>query len=517
MVVGNNTGNSDQVKLESLQNAERDARRLRDQLVRHAQFDNVRVRLITGGGRAAILDAARDLAGQRRADQEVLGPVPTLFALFFTGHGWSGELLTADEALGGEQIGAIFDQVGATLNLGVFDACYAGSLESRALLQSKGARPLSPFDPNEALPAEVLNAEGSMWLVSSSADELSFEDPELGGLFSHYFIEAFTAARSDEVGISLEAMWEYARRHTARHASAHGVKQTPQKVIKLTAWGPVYFSFPPKRRTATLRLDDGVGGEFVVDNRVGLFATRVIKEKGAAPIEVPLVLGDMSIRDADSPDSPAHRVDVPPGTTLRLRVDDDNNDTTSKPSALGYCERALGRIGSAELTRDVSCSRWWVSGGYQFLLAPGDSLAATHRGVLGVGLVRGALSTELGLTFSMRDDSHAAWSQNTREVGALAWIGLGLELAATRLDLQGGVVATKGWTEYESGEKRSPWGVWVGAGLRWLVALPRNDPWLTLSARAALGARFSESVILGDHVLYGSVAPLLGVQVGVPF
>lgn len=50
--------------------------------------------------------------------------------------------------------------------------------------------PIPGFDLLRELPDDTLNVSGSVWMFSSGAEEISIEDKELGGVFTHYFIEA---------------------------------------------------------------------------------------------------------------------------------------------------------------------------------------------------------------------------------------------------------------------------------------------------------------------------------------
>ena len=62
------------------------------------------------------------------------------------------------------------------------------------------------------LPSEVLSANGSIWYVSSGSGQPSYEDDQLGGVFTHFFIEALEKAEQDGPGITLERIWQYVRK-----------------------------------------------------------------------------------------------------------------------------------------------------------------------------------------------------------------------------------------------------------------------------------------------------------------
>lgn len=192
LVVGNDHAGVETLRLPDLRFAEREAHALHDRLIRHGNFEPARTRLLLGGGRAEILRAAAELTALRRqehGDNEQL-----LFGFFFTGHGLEGRLLTADEPLTNADLVKLFEAFDGTFNIGFFDACHAGSF--RVLPKGMTHK---PYNPIRELPREVLGSTGTMWFASSSPDELSYEDPELGGLFTHFFVEAFTRRASAEM------------------------------------------------------------------------------------------------------------------------------------------------------------------------------------------------------------------------------------------------------------------------------------------------------------------------------
>jgi hypothetical protein len=148
LIVGDNQGRTDtDTRLEPLRHAESEAAALRDVLVHEGGFPSSsdRVVLLQGKGRTEILAAAARLANQHRQDRARFGQVRTMFAFFFTGHGLEGKLLTADGPLTGADVGQIFKEVGATFSLGLFDACFSGSLDFSAL-RAKGLRTPRSFD-----------------------------------------------------------------------------------------------------------------------------------------------------------------------------------------------------------------------------------------------------------------------------------------------------------------------------------------------------------------------------------
>src|SRR6185503_17838489 len=98
-------------------------------------------------------------------------------------------------------------------------------------LKGKGVRPTPGLNIFRELPEDNLAAEGSMWFVSSAPTEASYEDTELGGVFTHYFIEALEHADSYGPGITVDGIWRYASTNTVRYTTSKDRKQTPQEVV----------------------------------------------------------------------------------------------------------------------------------------------------------------------------------------------------------------------------------------------------------------------------------------------
>src|SRR5688572_24749780 len=271
--------------LPSLMHAEREASRLHAKLLECCNFDPSadRTVLLLRPTRAGLRDAIGRLRRQMEQDRRLYGEIETLFALFFTGHGLDGRVLLADGALSKEELGGIFREVDADLTLGVFDACYSASLDPGSL-KAKGLRPTPGINVLRELPQEVLGAEGSVWFVSSGPEEESYEDRELGGVFTHYLIEALEHAEADGPGIPLDNIWNYVQAKTKSHTAARARPQHPQRIIsKMRERSSIYFSFPSPR-DAVLALGKAVQGTFLLTYAGGQLSERIEKKEGV-PIE----------------------------------------------------------------------------------------------------------------------------------------------------------------------------------------------------------------------------------------
>ena len=439
LVIGNNVAAAPPgVDLAPLAHAEREASRLAHTLVSHGQFAPERVILVTGGTRDDILAAAAKLADQHARDRAEVGELPTLFAFFFTGHGLSNQLLTAEDALSGDDLAQVFNRMGATFTFGFFDACHSGSFDHDTLV-AKGIKATAGFNPVAELPEEVISAEGTMWLVSSKPDEVSYEDKDLGGLFTHYFIEAFTQARPDAVGVTLDGMWEYARRRTLARANEFGRTQTPEKLVsKLKTSGPVYLSFP-RRRSATLAFASDIEGTFLLRAADGALVEKVLKPMGV-PLEVPVFAGQLTVSEPagqGAMPSAVWSVNLAPGERLTVRP----RSADQGPPPPGYNDLPIRAKGGRTevLTQRRVQSSWTLSAGYRFDGPTNDFVAVSHLGVLRLTYMRGPLSVSLEGGYGGAGDDFATWSYGTTAQRLALDVGYGTGWGSNRLEAIAGV------------------------------------------------------------------------------
>jgi hypothetical protein len=507
LVVGNDYGRAPELSLPNLRHAESEARRLRQQLIEWGGFHPDRVVLLNGSGRVEVLAAAARLAEQFRRDRLELGPMPTLFAFFFTGHGLAGRLLTADEPLTGSDLAAIFGQMQASLTVGFIDACFSGSLDLEAL-RAKGVLPTPGFNPITELPAELLASEGTLWFVSSRPEELSYEDEQLGGLFTHYFIEAFSQAPGDAIGVTLDDMWEHARRRTRARAALFGRSQTPEKFVRrLKAQGPVYFSFSRERR-ARLLFDPEVEGTFVLQYEHGALVEKVVKTAGRS-LEVAVYEGRLwlgQVEGAEPERYPSRQFEVRRGDAIRIRP----RGQEPAGEGPGYREvpiRSKGQLTGLELSQTVP-GAWFLLGvDYRFNLVDPRLVGAGHGLVLGGYLAHGPLSASLDLSWARRASARETWSVEMDEFGLGLGAGYGFALGGTRLDLEARGSLWIDRVRYASGAWRTPLGCFLGGGLRFWLPLPLDGPWVVLQARVALGARLAEGLTLADRAHHWAFEP----------
>ncbi len=489
IVIGNNRGAQTKAgRLPDLLHAEREAGRLHRKLIELCNFDESEKRtvLLKGPSREEVERAVDTLVTQIRLDEVRYGQTEKLFAFFFTGHGQSGKLVLRDGTLDRALLGQIFSKVDADLNFGVFDACYSGSLSAGSLVE-KGVRPTPGQSVFSELPQEVLDAKGSVWFVSSGAEQPSYEDRKLGGVFTHYLIEALSRAPVDGPGISLERIWRYAHGKTVAYTTERHRPQRPEKIVrKLRSKGALYFSFPNKR-DATLVLGARVQGRFLLSYKEGLFTERIEKQRGAPK-----------------------RLAVYPGNARLMLL--------QKGALLAQEQLELRAGARIEVTRtsirgeeplpkiEQRVERLWVKGfGVQRLSArriqPRASLmgglsvdyAAVKSGLLAprqrVALVARYDETwrtaTLALGYGRARERFSAWGYALHAPFARASFGAAHSQGDFRLAAQGAVEAGLLEIRYDDSAKKRAW--FVAPGLTVSLAHPISERFaLELSGRAAL-------------------------------
>ena len=516
LVIGNNRGVSPDpsLELEPLLHAERDAAALARRLVQLGNFQADHVELVVGGGKQAILAAAERLALRRKHDLAELGPHNTLFALFFTGHGLSGRLLTTDAPLEGADLSAIVSAMDARLSVAFVDACYSGSFDWEAL-KAKGARPTPGFNPITELPKEVLESEGAMWFVSSQSGELSYEDKHLGGLFTHFLLEGFTEAPQDGVGVSLENLWEYARQRTSTFAAARGRSQNPERIVqRLKSRSPIYVSFP-KRRTAALQFDAALEGTFLLQYEQAALVENIVKRAGH-PLEVATYDGDVVLsRVSRAKVAASQRLTLSPGATVMVR----SEGAVGGAVAPGFTEvpiRAKGAPVGLSFTERAGQPVLGIGAAYRPSLPAAGLLGVLHAAGGTLGVMWGRLGLNLSVGAGQGGERFAEWSYRLGLVYADLFAACGFDLWGLRLALEAGGGPRFFQVRYDDGAGKQPVGAWVGGAARLELGLPFKRPWVLLQARAGLGAGFTPSVAAGDGRLYPTASPLFEAGLAFP-
>jgi hypothetical protein len=495
LIVGNNHGcTSPSVVLPDLRHAENEARLLKHKLVQLGNFDDSgdRVVLLLGKSREDVLLAAGRMARRHRRDREMLGDVPTLFAFFFTGHGLEGKLLTAADPLTALDLASIFKDMNATFTVGVFDACFSGNLDLDSL-RLKGLRTTLGFNAFEELPQEVLNSKGTMWFTSSRPDQVSYEDDRLGGVFTHFFIEALEHAEPDRFGVTLDEIWEYARSRTQKYTSRAGRPQTPQKMIRnLTSTGPLYFSFPTAR-SAALVFGPGVEGRFLARYESGQLTELVDKKRGTR-MRVAMYPGEVLLERLSSGGRERQYVTLAPGSTVRVQGGAGWTDA----EGLGSRETALvakgGKLEDLVLTEKTSSLSGLLELTYQAAFGPTYGAVSSHNGGVGVRIDYGLIHARLMFLYGRASADYPAWGYDLDRADLRIEAGPAFNLGDFRLSVAVGGSLFSREVTYRDGSPRSRDGFGVGIGAALLYPLIRRPLGLYVGLRAGLTAERAHPV-----------------------
>jgi len=457
LIIGSNHGvdESGLEPLPPLKHAEREAVRLRDRLVELCKFDPSpeRTILLRGPSREQVFDAARELARRMAADRSAIGNADTLFALFFTGHGLAGQLLMSDGPLDGEDLGKLFRRIRADLSLAVFDACFSGSLDTETL-RLKGIRPTPGLNLFRQLPEEVLTAEGSVWYVSSGPTQPSYEDETLGGVFTHFFIEALHKAEQEGPAIPLDRIWSYARRKTVQYTAARGRRQVPQQMVaRLKSTGPLFFSFPADRE-ATLVLGEAVRGSFLLAYADGSL-TEVIQKEPGQRRELAVYSGTARLVLVEGGRIRAQQeLGLTPGTTVVLR---STPDPAPDPGVGRRTEELWVKgFGDQELTATLvaPATSWLIGAAYQMGVSPRGVLAPLYMVGAFVQVDRGVFTGSALLGYGGDQQTFGTWSYQAHALSTELRAGLGGMIGGVRAMVAVSVGGGPVWQEFDDGSER---------------------------------------------------------------
>jgi hypothetical protein len=459
IVVGNNSSPGN--RLPKLAHAEAEAQRLAVALRRYAGFDQERLILLTSPSRAELMMAADRLFELKRQDLEQWPGATTVFGFFFTGHGQEGQLLMADGPVDREALGRIFERAKASFSLGFFDACFSGSLSTA---QGKGGiKPKRVGDLFRGLPEHVLTAEGTMWFTSSGADELSFEDSTLGGVFTHFFIEGLRRAERDGPAISIDRLWRYARDKTVRYTTDRHQPQKPRMLARLSGEVFPYISFPVPR-TSELRLGAEVEGSFALSWAAGSLTQLLNKHRGT-PMSVRVFPGEARlVRLAGGKQVSERRLDFG-----RHPITISRGDEAPPLQPVGYANRGLWRKGGydglLEATVSAPSSTLNVGVSYGFAPSLGDDLGAQHIPALALRLDRGAFAAELDLGYGYGAQTFDAWDYTVYAFVPALRLGWARDVGTVRLTVGSELGAMVMWQRFGDGARREPWSARAGGAV----------------------------------------------------
>ncbi len=446
LIIGNNIGVDEKGEepFPALLHAESEAKRLRNQLIDVSNFDEDpnRTRLLVNATVDDVTRAFFDLAHQRAADQSLIGDMESIFFLYYTGHGLSGKLLLNDGPMSGETLTRLFNRVGADFSIGVFDACYSGSLDT--LLKKKGIRPTRGLNMAQNMPDQVLSSKGSVWFVSSGPGQPSYEDKNMGGVFTHFFIEALEKADGDGPGITLASIWQYAQKKTVAYTMHHNRHQTPEQFVsQMRSQAPLLFSFP-ERETATLVLSRQLEGRYALSYADGQLVKFIDKKAGSTkeilvyPGKVELYLFDGLVGKESA------AVQLKAGDKLVVHpLPETLPETGIGKKADTLFTKGIGE-GSVTATNITSAISFLYGGGYRFCRSNENLLYPAHQLLLPLRLDTARAYGIIQFSFGFRQDERS-WSDTPVIPGGAISGGRRFQLGKTELQLGAGLYLGRIW------------------------------------------------------------------------
>lgn len=453
LIVGNNTGvdNDGTTPFMPLKHAEKEARKLKHKLIGLSNFapDAKRTLLLTSVSKHDVRRAITRLVVQKKKDEALLGKMESIFLFYFTGHGLQGRLLMEDGALYSKEIGQMFEKVDADFAVGIFDACHSGSLSPKGVVPTPG---LNMF---KEMPKEVLNAKGRIWYVSSSAKQVSYEDNRIGGVFTHFFMEALTDAPQSGPGITLDSIWNYAREKTVKYTASQNKMQVPQQYISnLKSSAPVFFSFP-KKRTATMYLSESLYGRFALSYAGGQLIEIITKKEGKRK-RVALYSGDITMSYIQN-DELVHvkTFHVENGGELYLRSPSDFEGG----APVGHRNQTLWAKGdvdmpSMELRRQSPSASLMTGISYGYGIATNGVLAAGHMISVPIRLDLASIYLVGTVGYVSENWDYPTWGYNTNGFLASANAAWSIDFSSNRIGLGVDFEYMLLWQYFNTGEQR---------------------------------------------------------------
>ncbi len=508
LIVGNNTAvDSDADALPPLLHAQTEAARLREVLVSRSNFhpSSTRTVLLLDATRAELSRAADALASQIAHDRARVPNAQVLFAFFFTGHGRPDGLLLADGRLSANGLAGVFRQMQADLSVGMVDACHSGTLDPRRLL-AKGLKATPGVNLFSEMPKEILHAKGSVWFLSSGAGEDSYEDPQLGGVFTHFFIEALEKAPSRGLGITVDSIWLYARERTVRYTAGRGRSQHPRIVNHFEADGPVYLSFT-RPASASLMLGQATEGQFAL-HYDGQPVITFDKARGTS--EVVRVFPGRSelVVTKGGREQSRRQLTFAPGQTVYL----DEEPAAAPPSPFGRVHRTLWSKGRGDdfvaVTEDDGVTMF-AGVGYELSEATDVQVAPRHLVALSTRVDVGAWVGDIGVAYGVDRRRFGGWGYEVQGLQLRGAGGYGWDLARARLTTLLGVEGGALWQRYDDDAQRGGWSFGGFAATGGALAL--DERWV-LQATVKVGARRGLGVGMGAGPLW---RPYGGIGAGV--
>jgi hypothetical protein len=267
----------------------------------------------------------------------------TEVVFYYSGHSDEAGLLLGAEQLPWKELRDTVEGLGADVRVAILDSCASGSL-----ILAKGGVHVSPFVVDVGT-----SVEGSAYLTSSSADEVSQEGERLGGSYFTHALRTGLLGAADVSGdgrVTLTEAYAFARDETL--AQTERTQHGPQHAnydLRLEGSGELVLT-DLTRRDALLVLGGDLAGRVVVRSDDGVAVAELDKPAGQE-VELALPAGGYAVsvspRDGDTFGEGA--VTLEDGTSSLVAADDlvfgpRESTVARKGGELEELERVLARF-----------------------------------------------------------------------------------------------------------------------------------------------------------------------------
>jgi hypothetical protein len=358
---------------QTLRYAHRDARTLRDALVRVGGVAEADAALLLDPEPSEVVASLERLSGLARAE-----PAETVLYFYYSGHADETSFYPGGKPLPIELVRQALVRSGATVRVGIFDACRGG-----AWTRAKG---LTPGPPVELRPPWALASEGTVMFASSSGLEEAHESEQLqGSFFTHHLVGGLLGAAdtSGDGAVTATEAFQYAQGQTVRDSARAAVD--------------------PQHPSFELNLH---GRTDLVLTRLEESASTLAVEQAAGPlqvIELPLGLVLLELPEGRR----SSRLSVVPGQYLIRRVGEGGVVTAREVRVLAgktttIEENTLELVGVSQLDR----KGLFTLPAVQQTILPAHTLSATatmgyralpHYTVVGGGITGDGFRTAVGV------------------------------------------------------------------------------------------------------------------------
>src|SRR5262249_51231369 len=213
----------------------------------------------------------------------------TVLYFYYSGHADDASLYPRGKPLPIERVRSALVDGGATVRVGIFDACRGG-----AWTRAKG---LSRAAPVELRPAFALAAEGTVLFASSSGLEEAHESDRLeASFFTHHLIGGLLGAAdvSGDGAVTATEAFQYAQAQTVRDSARFSLEpQHPSFELNLHGRKDLVLA-QLESDSSTLAVEQAAGPLQVIELPLGLVLVELPEGKRSSRLAVPP--GDYLVR-----------------------------------------------------------------------------------------------------------------------------------------------------------------------------------------------------------------------------